>query len=266
MLQQTQVERVVEKWKQFLLRFPTLKILASAPVRNVIKHWNGLGYNNRALRLHLCSRLIIEEYASRFPQSLDQLMTLPGIGQYTAHALACFALGQRVPVVDINVRRILSRVFIKRKNPSRIFSERHAWKIAFHVLPRKNYYEWNQALMDLGSTICTATSPQCRHCPLIRVCRSANIISQPSKRRMVRKSEPMCGNVPRRLVRGKIVQYLRTAGNEDGIRIEMILSHLRGIYSGIYRHQLNLIINQLTKEGLVIVHRKTSSGIFVSLP
>ncbi len=266
MLQQTQAARVPEKWKDFIERFPTLQALAHAPLRDVITQWDGLGYNNRALRLHQCARNIVENHRGRFPESLHLLMALPGIGRYTAHALVCFAMGRRVPVVDINGRRIFTRVFRRRRDPSALMSERRAWEIAPDLLPHKKYYEWNQALMDLGATICTARAPQCQCCPLVRTCRSAYAIAPRSKQTTVRKREPMCGNVPRRLVRGRIVQLLRTADPATGIRVEMILIHLRRIYSIMSRRSVHQIIHQLIDDGLVVIRRKTRSAIFVSFP
>lgn len=203
MLQQTQVNRVVEHYKRWLHQFPSFRSLARATRADVLRAWSGLGYNNRALRLHKLAR-----HRQKLPNTIDELQTLPGIGRYTAHAVACFAFGQTVPVVDVNVKRILTRWTKSVRSSFELLSEKEAWKIAEQFLPLKHAYEWNQALMDLGSAFCTAQRPACSECPVHSHCRSAFSRVFLTTRRRIRKKEPSWKGVPRRLYRGRILKLL----------------------------------------------------------
>ncbi len=147
MLQQTGVDRVIPKYREFLDRFPTIRTLADASTGDVLRAWHGLGYNRRALNLKRLADVVVRDYSSVLPGEPDALQRLPGIGRYTAHAVACFAFGAQVPVVDTNVRRVLSG-FVGRE-----LSEREAWDVAADVLPPNRAEDWNQALMDYGATV-----------------------------------------------------------------------------------------------------------------
>ena len=164
MLQQTQVDRVVPKYGEFLKRFPTLRALARARLADVLRACLGLGYNGRARRLWECARTVTGTHHGRLPKTEAALRSLPGFGRYTAAALACFAFGQRVAVVDTNVRRVLGRVVLRRD----AISQSDAWRLAEAALPA-NAYAWNQALMDIGARFCRKT-PNCEPCPLKRSC------------------------------------------------------------------------------------------------
>ncbi|MGE5334992.1 MAG: A/G-specific adenine glycosylase [Nitrososphaerota archaeon] len=176
MLQQTQVERVLPKYRAFLERFPTLADLAAAPVAEVIRAWAGLGYNMRAIRLHEIARQAVERYGGALPGSLDALLGLKGIGRYTAGAVACFAFGLPVATVDTNIRRVLWRVFrgIEPATwPADTTFQRQMLALAEWALPRDTpdaAYDWQQALMDLGATVCLARRPLCERCPLTACC------------------------------------------------------------------------------------------------
>lgn len=176
MLQQTQVERVLPKYHAFMAAFPTLVALADAPTDAVIRSWSGLGYNQRAVRLQLAARSVRDEYNGVFPTSLAELLKLPGIGRYTAGAIACFAHGQAVATVDTNIRRVLTRVFIGDLSPeaATTASPDVALALAEAALPpdAPRAYAWNQALMDLGATICLARIPACERCPLALQCKT----------------------------------------------------------------------------------------------
>jgi A/G-specific adenine glycosylase len=170
MLQQTQVHRVVPRWERFLARYPTTAALASAPAGDVIREWSGLGYNNRALRLHATARIVEERLGGRMPRSLAALEELPGVGPYTAAALMCFAFEEPATPVDANHRRVLGRMFI---GPGGVEERPHVFRaLAKRALPANAPWEWNQALMDLGATICTARAPACIDCPIARWCPS----------------------------------------------------------------------------------------------
>ncbi|WIG61818.1 MAG: A/G-specific adenine glycosylase [Ktedonobacterales bacterium] len=173
MLQQTQVERVLPKYREFLARFPTLADLAAAPIADVIKVWSGLGYNMRAVRLHQIAQQAMDEYGGALPDTLDGLLRLKGIGRYTAGAIACFAFGLPVATVDTNIRRVLWRVFRGIEPPAWPSGDRAArdlLALAEWALPIHAAYDWQQALMDLGATLCQSRRPVCEHCPLTACC------------------------------------------------------------------------------------------------
>ncbi len=173
MLQQTQVDRVLPKYREFLDRFPTLQVLADAPASEVIKVWAGLGYNMRAVRLREIARQAVAQYGGALPATLDGLLALKGIGRYTAGAVACFAFGLPVATVDTNIRRVLWRAFRGIEPalwPSGERAAREALALADWALPADRAYDWQQALMDLGATVCLARRPACERCPLRECC------------------------------------------------------------------------------------------------
>src|SRR5436305_7389971 len=170
MLQQTQVQRVLPKYEQFLAAFPTLADLAAAPTADVISAWVPLGYNMRAVRLQSIARQVLADYGGQIPDSIDDLLKLKGIGRYTAGAIACFAYHKQVSTVDTNIRRVLHRIFLGLEYPEPKLNNDQMLALAEQVLPDGEAYNWNQALMDLGATICTNNNPQCTQCPLQEVC------------------------------------------------------------------------------------------------
>jgi A/G-specific adenine glycosylase len=156
MLQQTQVDRVIPKYHAFLERFPTLTSLADASTADVLRQWQGLGYNRRALNLKRLAEVVVREHGGALPASVEELERLPGIGKYTARAVASFAFGVQVPVVDTNVRRVLG-AFAGRE-----LSERETWGLAERLLPAGRAADWNQALMDYGALVQRATPKRTR--------------------------------------------------------------------------------------------------------
>jgi A/G-specific adenine glycosylase len=192
MLQQTQVSRVLEFYPRFLSRFPSLESLAGARETQVVRAWEGLGYYARARNLHKLSRAVVREGAaawgdtteatadrgpspngkSTLPRDPDQLRRLPGIGAYTAGAVASFAFEWRAALVDTNVARVLSRVFAPRLEPKRSRDQKAIWALAAASLPRTGRATWthNQALMELGALVCTARVKRCAACPLRSLC------------------------------------------------------------------------------------------------
>jgi A/G-specific adenine glycosylase len=165
MLQQTQASRVATTYERFMKRFPTLAALADAPLAAVLREWSGLGYNRRARDLHRIARLCSEG----LPDTVAGLDALPGIGAYTAGAIACFAHGHRVPFADVNIKRVLGRVFLGRPG-----TDKEAVELDQKAMPARSVDLWHHALMDLGATICTARDPSCAACPLKTDCRYAN--------------------------------------------------------------------------------------------
>ena len=173
MLQQTQVSRVVPKYEAFLERFPTLHHVAAAGPARVMEAWEGLGYYARARNLHrLAEQLTAEGAAGTLPPDPAALRALPGIGAYTAGAVASFAYERRAPLVDTNVARVLRRVFAPGLAPKTGAGARALWEIAERTLPRRGRDAWthNQALMELGALVCTARLRHCRGCPVKPVC------------------------------------------------------------------------------------------------
>jgi A/G-specific adenine glycosylase len=174
MLQQTQVERVLEYYRRFLARFPTVATLAAASLDEVRDTWQGLGYYRRAHNLHQAARQVMERHQGVFPDSFEAVAALPGVGRYTAGAVLCFAFGQRLPILDTNVQRVLTRVFVRRPAARASVMHKRLWRLARAVLPRgSDAWVINQAMMDLGATVCTARTPHCTQCCLQSICHAA---------------------------------------------------------------------------------------------
>jgi A/G-specific adenine glycosylase len=172
MLQQTQVDRVLPKYLQWLDRYPSFEALADAPERDVVRTWYPLGYNIRPLRLHAIAREAVASYGGRLPDDEASLRSFKGIGAYTAGAVMTFAFGKRAAILDTNVARVLSRVFVGSERDKRHASEQHLWALSRTVLPHRHVYDFNQALMDFGATVCNARAPRCEPCPLRSKCRT----------------------------------------------------------------------------------------------
>ena len=170
MLQQTQVDRVLPKYQQWLETYPTLEALASAPEEDVTHMWRPLGYNIRPKRLHAIARESVARYGGQLPGDGDTLLSFKGIGAYTAGAVLSFAFGQRAAILDTNVARVLFRVFVGRGNPKTHASRRHLWTLSRTLLPMRHVFDFNQALMDFGATLCTARKPACPACPMRAGC------------------------------------------------------------------------------------------------
>jgi len=172
MLQQTQVERVVPKYREFLRRYPTLARLARARPAEVRRTWYPLGYNIRPVHLQGIARETIARYAGRLPDDAAALRRMRGIGRYTAGAILAFAYGREAAIVDTNVRRVLGRVFLGARRVKRLRGQKVMWDLAESLLPPKRVYDYNQALMDFGAIWCTARAPRCRPCPMKGLCAS----------------------------------------------------------------------------------------------
>jgi A/G-specific adenine glycosylase len=170
MLQQTQVRTVIPFYQRFLERFPDVEHLAAAPLDGVLKAWEGLGYYARARNLHRAARQLIAEHGGRLPTDRARLERLPGIGRYTAGAIASIAFGADEPVLDGNVTRVLCRVFGIEEDPRRAAGKAHLWHLAEALLPHPGAGCFNEALMDLGATVCTPRKPTCDACPVRDAC------------------------------------------------------------------------------------------------
>jgi len=172
MLQQTQVATVIPYYKKFLKSFPSIKSLASADLDEVLAHWSGLGYYARARNLHKAAQQIVEQHKGRFPQDIDSVTELPGIGRSTAGAILAFSFGQRHPILDGNVKRVLARVIALEHWPGSKAGEAELWQWAEKLTPRARVENYTQAIMDLGATVCTRSKPGCASCPMTSMCRA----------------------------------------------------------------------------------------------
>ena len=226
-LQQTQVSRVVPAYRRFLRRFPTLRALSRAPLGDVLREWSGLGYNRRARDLHRIARM-----GSALPRTVAALDALPGIGAYTASAVACFALDQATGFADTNIRRVLGRAIL-----GRLASDGEAVELDVRLGSKRKAARWHHALMDIGATICLAKRPRCDVCPVRTVCKYDGV-DGPAKRRQ----SPFAGSDRR--VRGAIVRQL--AMSTRGLKVDALR---RGIKDG----RVPRLVRLLESEGLVEV-------------
>jgi A/G-specific adenine glycosylase len=170
MLQQTQVDRVIPKYHEFLDRYPSFKDLASAPVEEVRKTWYPLGYNIRPERLHSIACETVVRYGGALPKEPEQLLSFKGIGRYTAGAIRSFAFRETAPILDTNVMRVLNRVFVGNGEPKN--QKALLWKLSEDLIPRGKCYDFNQAIMDFGAMTCTARDPYCLLCPMKSLCKT----------------------------------------------------------------------------------------------
>lgn len=247
MAQQTQVSRVAFYYRQWLKRFPTISALAAAPAGDVLREWSGLGYNSRALRFHKLANEVITNHRSRLPKDVGALQQLPGIGRYTAHAVCCFAFGQRVPVVDVNIRRILTRWTRRVRSSNEQMTDEAAWTQAEHFLPKQRSYDWNQALMDLGATICTARAPKCGECPVVSLCASAGTPALQKQSASTKKKEPLWRGEPRRLYRGRILKLL----HHHQLEPEMVASQLWKDAARKDAEWVSILLERMVTDGLL---------------
>ncbi len=258
MLQQTQVERVIPKYHAFLEAFPTLRALADAQPTDVIRLWAGMGYNGRAVRLHRLAREVVERHGGELPRTADELRKLPGIGPYTAAAVASFAFGEPVAVLDTNVYRVLSRVVCGIDAPSR--DALHP--LAGSLLPGRGgpitSADWHQALMDIGATLCTARQPRCMLCPIRPHCAAAPHLQSGGDPALAEASVPYAPRQSRfqgsaRYFRGRIVDYLREqpdAGVQESA-LEAVLQDAENASGAPCPVSLSDLLAALERDGLI---------------
>jgi A/G-specific adenine glycosylase len=206
MLQQTQTARIQEKLPLFLRQYPDFSALAATDNATIIRAWQGMGYNNRALRLRDCARAVIERFGGLLPDTADDLRSLPGLGPYTVSAVLSFAFHRDVVVLDVNIRRLYSRLFLQLTTTLEVMPEPLLLHVASEVYPRGRSAEWHQACMDIAAQYCTARAPRCLFCPVTKACRSAFRLAEAVPPRV---SEPSHRGKPNRIWRGRIVELLR---------------------------------------------------------
>ncbi|MCU0494276.1 MAG: A/G-specific adenine glycosylase [Chloroflexaceae bacterium] len=264
MLQQTQVDRVIPKYLAFLAAFPTLESLAAAPTAEVIRMWAGLGYNRRAVNLQRTARAVLNDHGGTFPHEVAALRELPGIGPYTAGAVACFAFEQDVAFLDTNIRRVVRRWLVGPEDQEPTTSERQLVALAESAVPAGQGWLWNQAIMELGALICTATAPSCWRCPLREHCqayaawRSAdeqifNLPEQrparPMRRVAERREAPYAGSS--RFYRGRVVDALRNLNPGSHTTLAALGPLVKDEFSPADAAWLAELVVGLARDGLV---------------
>jgi A/G-specific adenine glycosylase len=237
MLQQTSTSRVIQPWTKFMEQFPTPDACATAPLAHVLVAWSGLGYPRRAKALHGAARTIRDEFDGQVPRNVDELRRLPGVGEYTANAVASFAYGRHVAVLDTNVGRVLARALANeslRTSDARILAQ--------VLLPRSGAAEFNQAMIDLGAQFCRA-APRCEQCPLARSCawrRHGGSDPAPRSAAVSRPQAPFAGS--NRQLRGRVLHALR-----EGPRAKTrLVSDL-----GVDKARADVVLESLVRDGLV---------------
>ena len=264
MLQQTQVDRVVPKYQAFLETFPTLEALAAAPTAEVIRAWSGLGYNRRAVNMQRTARAVLEEHGGQFPHNVEALLGLPGIGPYTAGALACFAFEQDVAFMDTNIRRVVRRLFVGPTEGAS--SEAQLLATAQAAVPPGRGWAWNQALMELGALVCTATAPACWRCPVQAHCRdytarrqadeqtfSVGAAEAPQRPHRIaeRREAPFAGSS--RFYRGRIVEALRQLPLGEALPLSTLGTNVKEGFSETDLPWLRSLAEGLARDGLVLL-------------
>lgn len=239
MLQQTQVDRVVPRYHEFLARFPTATDCASAPPADVIALWQGLGYNRRALNLHRCAVAVVADHGGRIPEDLDALLALPGIGPYTARAVLTFAFEVDVGVVDTNVGRILARL------GGESLRSKVAQHLADELVPSGEAWRWNQAMFDLGAGICARTSPRCADCPLRAECAWQGEGDDPAIASAGTSGRQSKFEGSDRQGRGRLIAHLSTETAIDTAAVAAVVG-----WPG-ETDRADKIVRELTAEGLV---------------
>lgn len=240
MLQQTQVPRVIQKFNEWIEKFPTLTSLARSSTADVLASWSGLGYNRRAVNLKRTAEILMNEYNGRFPDSEKELLWLPGIGKYTANAILCFAFNKQVAVVDINIKKVIIVEFLRKRTVGRggvvlqdvsreidQLDDALAWKIAQQLLPVGLAYEWNQALMDYSSSVLK------------------------KEKIFIPKQSPFKGS--RRYYRGKILKLVLA---QKTIHISALEDLLEDDFSGKSTGMLESILDELQKEKFIIIENR----------
>ena len=264
MLQQTQVQRVLPKYEQFLTAFPTLADLAATSTADIISAWVPLGYNMRAVRLQSIARQVMNEFDGIIPDTIEELLKLQGIGRYTAGAIACFAFKKQVAMVDTNIHRVLHRVFLGLDLSEPRLTNDQRLTFAGQVLPQGEAYDWNQSLMDLGATICTSANPQCSRCPLQDVCKAYAEMSQYSLfpsgtvirqlRKVAEKKEayqkkPFTST--NRYFRGRIVDHLCSLSEGQRVPLTVLGPKIKKEFQKEDLLWLQELVEKLAKDGLV---------------
>lgn len=273
MLQQTQVPRVIEKFKEFMERFPTLLDLAKASKADVIESWSGLGYNRRALLLHKFAQEVCEKHNGVIPQDKEQLQELSGMGPYTTGAILSFAYNLPEPAIDVNVRRIYLRFFQGKDQglPMGKKEEQELYQFAKRSIPVNRSTDFHSALMDFGSSVCTRNNPSCNECPLQSSCAFFPLYKNNQDKFMFvmekRKEQGITENgkhIPNRIFRGRIVEFVRN-NQQTEISIDDFGKAIKKDYNHQEESWLLSLLEKLQSEGL-LNYNLSNHKITLSLP
>jgi A/G-specific adenine glycosylase len=256
MLQQTQVERVVPSFERFVAKWPAFDALASASQADVVRGWQGLGYNSRAVRLHRLAKTVRERYGGRLPSGERELRELPGVGRYTARAIAAFAFDADAVAIDTNVRRIVHRTQLGIEWPPRA-GEAALEALAATLLPPGAGYAFNSAMMDLGATVCTARAPKCLLCPLQSRCAAAPIDAANLARLAALHARPRPAEQRRRFeqtnryARGRVVDRLRALDGTDAISLLDLHGALAEVLPNYDASRVESLLDELADDGVL---------------
>lgn len=251
MLQQTQVDRVIPYYERFLDQLPTVAALADAPTSLVITLWAGLGYNRRPVNLQRTAQAVMDRFAGRFPSDPAELLSLPGIGPYTAGALACFAFEEPVAFHDTNMKRVIHRLIAGPDVPRPVLTDREITVYAQQLIPPDDAWRWNQALIEFGALQCTARKPACVICPLQTQCAAfpaiqSAIANLPAGSRK-KQEAPFAGS--NRFYRGRVVDGLRATQGVP-IPLSALGPQVRDDYDANHAEWLLAIVRGLERDGL----------------
>lgn len=248
MLQQTQTARVQERLPLFLGKYPDFSTLAATDNATIVRAWQGMGYNNRALRLRDCARAVVERFGGLLPDIADDLRSLPGLGPYTVSAILSFAFHRDVIVLDVNIRRLYSRLFLQLTTTLEVMPEPLLLYVASEVYPRGRSSEWHQACMDISAQYCTARSPRCLFCPITKACRSAFRLAEAVPPRV---AEPSHRGEPNRIWRGRIVELLRGLPSDETMGLTELRTRLFQTEEETDGPWLERIVAALERDGLI---------------
>ena len=257
MLQQIQVKRAVPFYEAFVERFPTARALSEAPLSEAIKAWGDLGRYRRVVSLHRTARILVEEYGGEIPSDPEVLVKLPGVGPYTAGAVACFAFGEDAAFLDTNVRRVLHRLFFGAEVPEPTAKEKELLSLAGTLVPRGRGWEWGQAVIEFGALRCTARKPTCECCPLSGLCAArptvrAKLATLPRAEKAARMYEGS-----NRYHRGRVLAVLREAPGE-GVTLLELGEAMRVGFGEEDMPWLLEVVRSLEEDGLVAI--RSASG------
>ncbi|WP_070573308.1 A/G-specific adenine glycosylase [Brevibacterium sp. HMSC063G07] len=254
MSQQTPMSRVAPRWTEWMRKWPTPADLASASTADVLLAWDTLGYPRRALRLQECARVIVADHGGQVPNDEDTLLSLPGIGAYTAAAVAGFAFGERTAILDVNIRRVLARAVDGHEHPGSATKAEAAW--ARELLPQEpqQSVRWNAGTMELGALVCTSRSPRCEDCPLLSSCAWV-LAGKPSSPERKPKTQAWHGTD--RQLRGAIMGLLRTA-HGCPVRADLLVAD-----TADFDVDANLVLPTEVQDGIAKV-RRLADGTRVS--
>jgi A/G-specific adenine glycosylase len=249
MLQQTQAGMIDKHLPRFLKLFPNVKKLAAASSSDVLRAWQGLGYNRRALNLHRSAQVLAT--MKRFPETQEELMKLPGVGRYTSAAILAFAFNNDIPVVDVNIERVLSRIWKKMSTHDQVIAMDEVETLDAAILPKGQSSTWHQALMDHGSQICTKRNPKCAECPVLDLCASGkHFIRNPelAKPIKLKSNESLYHGEPRRIWRGRVLKAIVEKGPITKAAIVKTLKAGADV-------PIDVVLDALVAEGFVTKHR-----------